>query len=68
MTAAALQRFNLTRVVVSYYEHPDLEDLYPGPGWRKLEVTTTKAMVSSGRRDTGGREDAPEVLLVNQAV
>lgn len=65
--AESLARFSKTRVVVSYYEHPDLEILYPARSWRKIDVTTTKAMVSSGRRDVGGREDAIEVLLVNQA-
>ena len=60
--AAALGRFKLTRVVVSYYEHPDIESLYPG--WRKLEVRVAKSMVNTGKR-TEGRTEAPEVLLVN---
>lgn len=63
--ADMLQRFEKTRVVVSYYEHPDIDDLYPPAHWKKLAITTTKAMVSSGRRDQAGRTDAPEILLVN---
>lgn len=63
--AASLQRFNLTRVVVSYYEHPRLAELYPG--WRKVEVPVTKVMVNQGARATGDEPvKAPEVLLVNQ--
>lgn len=62
--AKLLQRFQKTRVIVSYYEHPDLAALYPG--WTKRECPTTKAMVSSGQRDTSGNaEKAPEVLLIN---
>jgi DNA adenine methylase len=61
--AKALARFRHTRVVVSYYEHPDLAAMYAG--WTKVEVHTTKALVSSGR--AGGTNDtrAPEVLLIN---
>ena len=59
--AAALNRFKLTRVVVSYYEHPELDRLYPG--WKRLRVATTKGIVNAGKREAG-REDAPEVLLV----
>jgi DNA adenine methylase len=62
--AAALARFEKTRVVVSYYEHPRLSDLYPG--WRRIPVTLTKTLVNQGRRDGDGEAaKAPEVLLVN---
>ncbi len=63
--ATALTRFTRTRVVVSYYDHPQLADLYPG--WRKIPVTTTKAMANQTRRpDAGEPTKAPEVLLVNR--
>lgn len=62
--AAALNRFRETKVVVSYYEHPELARLYPG--WTKLDATTTKGMVQAGKRNQAGRTDAPEVLLVNR--
>lgn len=60
--AAALGRFKETRVVVSYYAHPDLARLYPG--WTVVDVATAKALVLSGQR-TPGRVEAPEVLLIN---
>ncbi len=61
--AKSLRRFTKTRVVVSYYEHPDLADLYPG--WTKVDCTMTKSLVSSGKRDAGNDTKAPEVLLIN---
>lgn len=61
--ARSLARFRRTRVVVSYYDHADLEKLYPG--WEKLDCSMSKALTSSGRR-IGGVVVAPEVLLVNR--
>ena len=64
--ATALNRFQRTRVVVSYYDHPKLAELYPPERWRKVHCPTAKALVSSGQRDrTGESVMAPEVLLVN---
>jgi DNA adenine methylase len=60
--AAALGRFMKTRVVVSYYDHPDLDVLYPG--WVRVELPVTKAMVNGTNRRVGGPVSAPEVLLV----
>jgi hypothetical protein len=62
-TVNDMQRFTKTRVVVSYYDHPELARLYPG--WKKVGCSTTKAMVSSGKRDTAHATVAPEVLLIN---
>lgn len=59
----ALHRFKLTRVIVSYYEHPQLDYLYPA--WTKRRLKATKALVNQGMRDKGGAVDAPEVLLIN---
>lgn len=61
--AEALASFRLARVVVSYYEHPLLEDLYPG--WQKIDCTRTKSLVNQGLRNGGGAAKAPEILLVN---
>jgi DNA adenine methylase len=61
--AAALGRFRRTRVVVSYYDHPELARLYPG--WHRRRVNVAKGLVQSGKRDERGRTDAPEVLLSN---
>ena len=62
--AKALQRFRRTRVVVSYYAHPKLRELYPG--WRRIDCAVAKALVQMGRRDRSGATKAPEVLLVNE--
>lgn len=61
--AKVLRRFQKTRVVVSYYDHPDLAAMYPG--WTKREVFTTKSLVSEGRRGEKNSVVAPEVLLIN---
>jgi DNA adenine methylase len=60
--AFSLRRFVRTRIVVSYYEHPRLESLYPG--WTKVECPQTKALISGNGR-TKGSAKAPEVLLIN---
>lgn len=62
--AEVLNRFKKTRVALSYYDHPDLAHLYPG--WQKIHIDMTKAMVSQGQRGKSGKAvKAPEVLLVN---
>ena len=60
--AARARRFRHTRVVVSYYDHPNLELLYPGWSMRKINVS--KALAHQGSR---GKNDARavEVLLTN---
>ena len=57
--AAALCRFRHTRVVVSYYAHERLAELYPG--WRVVPVAVPKNLAVRA-----GAEPAPEVLLINQ--
>jgi DNA adenine methylase len=61
--AEALRRFRRTRVVVSYYEHPRLAELYPG--WGKRTVEVAKSIVNQRKRDQRGATKAAEVLLVN---
>ena len=58
--AAALRRFRATRVVLSYYDHPQLAELYPG--WRVVRVGVPKNLAVRT-----GPAPAPEVLLINQA-
>lgn len=60
--AEQLGRFRYARVVVSYYEHPALAELYPG--WTKRQIEVSKAMANQGQR---GKSDsrALEVLLMN---
>ena len=61
--AKMLCRFRKARVVVSYYDHPKLDELYPD--WQRCEIMVSKALAHQGRR---GQNDmrATEVLLVNQ--
>jgi len=63
--AESLKRFRKTRVVVSYYDHPLLTELYPPGRWTKVQCPTTKALVNQGMRDEKGSVKAPEVLLIN---
>ncbi len=62
--AEALARFRLARVVVSYYDHPHLAELYPG--WRQRKIVVNRAMASQGKRDAQNKALATEVLLVNE--
>lgn len=58
--ADLVRRFRKARVVVSYYEHPRLAELYPG--WTLLPCPTRKRLVvPSGQK----LKVAPEVLLIN---
>jgi len=63
--AESLQRFRRAHVVVSYYDHERLADLYPQ--WKKVDCTRTKALVNQGMRDATGTVKAPEVLLINDS-
>jgi DNA adenine methylase len=60
--AEALGRFRKARVVVSYYDHPLLAELYPE--WTRRVIEVSKALAHQGRR---GKNDtkAREVLLMN---
>ena len=62
--AELLKRFKTTRVVVSYYDDPSLEQLYPG--WAKRPLKAVKALVNQSMRDKGIAVNAPEVLLINE--
>lgn len=62
--AELLRRFKSTRVVVSYYDDPQLAELYPD--WSRIEISVSKAMASQGARDKANNVRALEVLLVNQ--
>lgn len=60
--AEQLARFNLTRVVVSYYDHPLIDKLYSG--WTKRNCEVAKALSHQGQRGKNATR-APEVLLMN---
>lgn len=61
--AVKLRRFQKTRVVLSYYDSPKLDALYPG--WRKVVLSAPRKMkhVAGGEQQT---VDAPEILLINR--
>lgn len=65
--AASVGRFKRTRVVVSYYAHPLLEDLYAG--WTVVDCEMNKALSNQLRADLRRGEakpgKAPEILLIN---
>ncbi len=62
--AKALGRFKAARVVVSYYDEPELRELYKG--WTWVECPITKGLVNQGRRDAADEAvSAPEVLIIN---
>lgn len=57
-------------VVVSYYDHPRLMELYPSPTWTLVHAPMPKAMMcGNGRGQVGSKPGpaaiAPEVLLIN---
>jgi len=60
--AAALGRFRQARVVVSYYDHPDLADLYPD--WTIQRIEVIKALSNATAAPDANR--AVEVLLINR--
>jgi DNA adenine methylase len=59
--ARALSGFGKTRCVVSYYEHPRLDELYPRERWTRIDCEMAKAT----SHVNGAKGRAPEVLLVN---
>jgi DNA adenine methylase len=64
--AAALACFEKSRVVVSYYDHPIVRELYRG--WEAVEVDVAKAMANQvANQGSRGKKDkrAKELLLVN---
>lgn len=59
--AEVLSRFRKTRVVVSYYDHPKVMELYHG--WTVVRMTMAKLLGNQG--GSKGAVEAPEVLLIN---
>lgn len=57
-----LLRFENTRVVVSYYDHPVLREWYDG--WTVVDCMTQKNLHVQNRRGNGAC-DAPEILIIN---
>lgn len=63
--ADAVARFRCARVIVSYYEHPDLARLYPAERWECRKIEVTKAIRNTNTLGTGATK-AVEVLLINK--
>jgi DNA adenine methylase len=61
--AAAASRFKRARVVVSYYDAPDVRALYDG--WTFVGCPRNKGLANGGSLRKGGRTEAPEVLILN---
>lgn len=61
--AIAVARFRNARVVVSYYPHERLADLYPPGRWDRVELTSNKQIRNTDTRK-GFAVKATEVLLV----
>lgn len=58
--AKALNRFKRARIVLSYYDHPKLEELYAG--WTKLDFSRAKNLHVQNRRGAS-TSVAPEVQI-----
>lgn len=65
--AEVLGSKRLARVIVSYYDAPGLDGLYPRDRWVWIDASKSKSLVSGGMRDKRGVVKAPEVLLLNRA-
>lgn len=63
--AASLHRFRRARIVLSYYEHDRLEELYPD--WTRHRIEVTKKMTHAGHQGRRGsaKQKVVEVLLTN---
>lgn len=61
--AELLGRFKRTRVVLSYYDEPELREWYGG--WTWVECPVSKGLVNQGARDGETNVMAPEVLIIN---
>lgn len=59
--ARSLARFTKARIVVSYYEHPRLRELYPLDRWTHIAAPMAKNLSNNN----GAPAKAPEVLIVN---
>ncbi len=62
--AARNGRFKKARVVVSYYPHPLLDELYPADRWTRVTQEVSKALAAQGQRSANDVK-ATELLLIN---
>lgn len=64
----SLKRFERARVIVSYYDHPKLEDLYEG--WHKicLEKSAQSLRNANQGKKKKARKEQREILLCNEKI
>lgn len=65
--AAACSRFRHARVLVSYYPHPLLDDLYDPAHWRRVDFAVRKSMTNTRKLAEERNETAVECVYVNDA-
>ena len=65
LLAEQLRQFKESRVVISYYDHPRLHELYAG--WTFRDCSIHKNIAAQNRRGIQGRVEAPEILIINGA-
>lgn len=61
--AEQLREFKRARIVVSYYDCPEVRDLYPG--WTIVKKTMQKTLLNQNKGSDGRNQAAPEILLIN---
>lgn len=62
--AGLASRFTNARVIISYYDHPLIRELYQA--WTFVDCTMRKSLVNQGMRMRGdAAAEAPEVLIIN---
>lgn len=66
--AGILGRFEKAHVLVSYYDHPKLDEIYLG--WTKIRLLKTRASLqnASQGRQTKTMPRPPEIILSNRAI
>lgn len=60
----ALGRFVCAKVIISYYDHPYIRNLYQG--WRFVENTQSKRVAQATRGERSADSEAPEVIICNR--
>lgn len=64
--AEILKSKHRARVIVSYYDHPRVRELYPPDWWTWVHVPITKGLNNQGARGRRTSDaKAPEVLIIN---
>lgn len=63
LIADILSEYKRARIVVSHYDCPEVRRIYEG--WTFIHKTMDKGICQQNKRGIGGKETAPEVLIVN---